>query len=242
MGKLFAAVLALVLVLASSSPARACLFTLANFNTGAFSFEGRAVPRNAQLRIFAADARDTLQLERPDGATVDVFVGSDALGRVVVLDGLLAPGPHAIIAAATESDPERRVEFVVDDVISEGEPDVVDAHARHHTNGALLFPNSCEDQWPSDFVDIVADDRDDLAFVVVDGGALGRRLPNGNFGVTLREDRGGTVSYDVVGVDFAGNESDVVTVSAWSGCEGGCASSSSLPLAATLLLLLRRRR
>ncbi len=232
MGKSFV----VVAVLLASSSALACLFAIPDFQTGEYAFEGRAVPRNASLRIFAADARETLPLERPDGSTVDVFVGTDAFGRVVVLDDLLEPGAYAIVAG------ERRVEFTVDDVISEGDPDVVDARARQHTGGALLGNSDCEQVWPTDVVDIFADDRDDLAFFVVDGGRTSRRLPNGQMAVSIQEGRGGTVAYDVVGVDFAGNESDVVTVSAWSGCEGGCASSSSLPLAATLLLLLRRRR
>ncbi|MDP2345631.1 MAG: hypothetical protein Q8O67_32100 [Deltaproteobacteria bacterium] len=139
---------------------------------------------------------------------------------------------------------ERTVPFTVLDDFDEDRPAAPLASAGRVTTGTLTG-DTCEPDWPTDVVVIAVDSDDPMAFASKrNGPLLARAIGDGDgvLNLSLYEQAGGDVNYDVVVRDFAGNESPPTTVSTWAGCEGGCASSSSLPVAATLLLLVRRRR
>ncbi len=230
-------------VLLSSSSALPCSIFLQDLFTGTYLFEGRTIPRNAELRVRGFDTRTTLPLTRPDGALVEAVVDSDDITPFLVVDGLLDPGEWSVtIADPAGALPARTVTFTVTDDVDNDAPVAPDATASRATEGSL-DGDSCQPAWPTDVVHIGVAGDDPLAVASRDGERRGVGfLIGADLSIEIHEDEGGEVAYDVVVRDFAGNESEPTTVSTWAGCAGGCASSSALPATATLLLLLRRRR
>ena len=232
-----------------STPARACSRIVPRLFDGVFFFEGQEIPRNAELRSasFVSD-RIPVPLTKPDGTVVELEVGVDDFGQFIIVDGLLDPGPHALsIGAPGGNEPDRIVTFIVSDEVDDEAPDAPLASASRGTVGVPFgFGSTCDSEWPTDVVTVTVTTREPIAFV--DFGALedrsqrvGVRTNDDTIEIVLGEDRGGDVDYEVVARDFAGNESAPTTVTVWGGCDGGCASSSSLPMAAVLLALARRR-
>lgn len=239
--------LVVFLVLGTSTAALPCSFSLVDLFRGRTTFEGQRVPRNAELRIFAFDidvSELDVRLTRPDGTVVGIAVDQDDLSAFFVVDGLLDPGANVIrIDNGSEI---RALAFDVTDQLDDEPPGTPVASGSHRTEGQLFNdPFSCfPREWPEGVVYINVDSDDAMAFASHDGEARGSGVTSGDGVINFQvfEDGGGDVSYDVVVRDFAGNVSDPTTVTVWAGCEGGCASSSALPLALSLLALLRRRR
>lgn len=230
-------------------PARACSTRAPDFFDGLFFFEGREIPRNAELRTAAFGEETPVPLTRPDGSIVELEVGVDEFGQFLAVDGLLDPGEHALSIVAPEGElPDRIVTFTVSDEIDDDAPDAPLASASRATIGVPFGDSAqCQIDWPTDRVTVRVTTPEALAFV--DFGAVedrsqrvGVRTNDDTIEIVLGENRGGDIDYQVVVRDFAGNESEPTTVTVWGGCEGGCASSSSVPMAAVLLALARRRR
>ena len=230
----------------AAAPALPCSIRLPGAVDAVWTVENREVPRNAELRIDGAiDDGSAVVLVDPDGGRETLSFVADPVGGRYLSTDELRPGANRLDifrSGVEEGAPDRVVTFSVvdeDDVDAPAAPTVT---AQVTTTGEL-FPIDCglSAQWPRDVVrvDVDAGD-DDAALFSVDGGPY-IALADGGGTFANFEDRGGNVSYDVVVRDLAGNESEATTATAWSGCAGGCASSSSLPMTAALLLLLRRR-
>ncbi len=207
-----------------------------------FPFAGRTVPLNAELRCAGAPA--SFVLRGPEGQEEELQASTNL--------SIVTPSTHALAPTIlsegawtlTRGDDGLVVNFDVEDVVDDEAPAAPTVTASSATKGSLYNPLSCENCgaiWPTDFVTVTVDSEDDAAFFDVVG-RLDAPLKSSSGGTSFVEKQGGAVAYDVRVFDFAGNVSDTTQATAWTGCEGGCASSSSLPLAATLLLLLRRRR
>lgn len=237
--------LSLVCLTASSS-ALPCSLRVPDLLTGTYAFEDRTVPRNAELRFGAVADLPTVPLTLPDGSVVEVPVGADDVSGFLDFEGELAPGDHSINlpARAETGQAGRTISFTVSDEVDDDAPSAPEVSASRHTGGSITG-DSCSSEWPTDEVTIIVEGDAPFAFASRDGLPVSATMREGDSNAVIRlvEDDGGTVSYDVVVRDFAGNVSDATSVDVWAGCKGGCASSSSsLPMAATLLLLLARRR
>lgn len=233
-------------------PRLAVVFAVANVFAGAagadcdvvrppdvFSFDGRTVPRNAELRFSSFGKTLEFDLVGPGGAVSFSVSGDGAsdFDHGIVADLPLEPGEYTL----TRLDEEARVvAFRVDDSVDDDAPAAPTVSVRQETGGnpvSFLFDN-CGDPWPTDTVHFVVDSDGDTGGICVDEGCVATTSGHNVF--ARREADGGSVSYDVVVRDLAGNESEATTATVWSGCPGGCASTSALPITAVLLLLLRR--
>lgn len=237
-------------VMVASSAARPCTIALPGMEEAVFPFEGRTVPRNVELRgsgFFQSTVLLESGVERfltgPGDVRVEVELGTDEVGSLLIPAEPLVPGPWFLhfSANADLGTTARDVPFVVandDDVDAPGAPV---ATASRRTSGSLVELSTCDSPL-HDVVEVVIDGDEDTAVgIVVDHWAVIGEA--GHYVATVGEDAGGTVSYDVVVRDFAGNESPPTTVEVWAGCEGACSSSGGvLPLGVALLALTGRRR
>jgi len=232
-------------VMVASSAARPCLFSLGDVDSAVFPFEGRTVPANVELRgesFFGAvpfDATVERFLTGPGDVRVEVEVTSEGSALLFIPAAPLFPGPWSL-HFTTLGTADRDVAFVVADDDDVDAPRAPVATANRRTAGSLV-PDECTPEL-HDVVDFVIDGDEDTAMAVV----VGQRVvfgDGGHFFATVLEEAGGTVSYDVVVRDFAGNESPPTTVEVWAGCEGACSSSGGvLPLGIALLAITGRRR
>jgi hypothetical protein len=237
-------------VMVASSAARPCSIALPGMEEAVFPFEGRTVPRNVELRgssflesAVLFDSSVERFLSGPDDVRVEVELGNDDVGSLLIPAEPLVPGPWSLHFTVDPNlgTADRDVPFVVANDDDIDAPRAPVATASRRTEGTLVQMSSCDSSL-YDVVDIVIDgDEDTVLGIVVDHGAVIGKA--GQYVAAVSENAGGTVSYDVVVRDFAGNESPPTTVEVWAGCEGACSSSGGvLPLGVALLALTGRRR
>ena len=233
-------------VMVASSAARPCSFRLTDVDDAVFPFEGRTVPANVELRgegFYGAvpfDATIERFLTGPGDVRVEVEVNSEGAALLFIPAAPLFPGPWSL-HFTTLGTADRDVAFVVadDDDVDAPRAPVVTASRR--TAGDLIQFTSCNSPL-RDIVEIEIDGDEDTAMAIV-GGQRAVFGDGGHYVARVLEQAGGTVSYDVVVRDFAGNESPPTTVEVWAGREGACSSSGGvLPLGIALLALTGRRR
>lgn len=216
-------------VAAWAAPARASC-TDPRAPIGAFTFAGQTVPLNAELAVmfpqYTGVYDDSWMLVAPDGASIDVTVAADAELAVLEYDAALRPGRWTFQGLGGYDVP-----FDVSDVVDESPPAAPTVSVGAWDEGSLFWYECAP--IPHRDIEIAVDD--DVAYVLVNGAPVFRADDNDVVGVYDDE----VVSWDIVAVDFAGNESDVVTVTA----PAGCASVSMTPLSVFgVALLVRRRR
>jgi hypothetical protein len=209
-----------------------------------FPFEGQRVPLNAELRVFGFVRDETFDLTFPDGATQPVAVVQDDLGPRLDVDGPLQVGAYALAVAGGEL----TVGFEVVEEVDEEAPNTPTATAARSTHfippDLLGLGDDCASPGIYDAVAFEVEGADVGDLVMLDDRIATFAEAAGRVSTGTREDRGGTVAYEIRLRDFAGNQSDAKTVEMWSGCPGGCASTGALPplWIALLLLSMRARR
>jgi hypothetical protein len=213
-----------------AAPSQASCFDLFE-PPGAFTFAGQTVPLNAELAVMFPGAIGVYDgswiFVTTDGATVDVTVPLDTDLALLEYDAVLSPGRWRFLDSLHGYD----LPFDVSDVVDETPPAAPTVTVGNWDQG-LLFWYECR-RIPHRDIEIEIND-DDVAYVLINGVPAFLNDDIDAIGV-YDED---VVSWDVVAVDFAGNESDVVTVAA----PGGCASVPTAPLSVFGLALLARRR
>lgn len=199
---------------------------------GAFTFAGQTVPLNAELAVVFPGVTGVYDgswvLEAPDGASVDVTVPTAAELALLEYDAVLSPGRWVF----RDVDSASEFPFDVSAAVDETPPAAPTVTVGNWDQGSLFW-YECRPV-PHRDLEITIED-DDVAYVLVNGVPA---FLDGIDAIGVYDED--IVSWDVVAVDFAGNESEVVTVSA----SGGCASVPAAPLSVLGLcvLTLRRRR
>lgn len=232
-----------------STPSRACLYRIPDFTAQPIAWEGKRLPLNATLQSHHLRSDNgalvvTLRDAAGDEQPADLVDDEDGLQRVVPI-APLTPGRWTLIITGTDVDGttlEREVAFEILDIVDDAPPAPPLVTYHYETSGDL-FPNSCQNQWPTtqaiasldeatDFDDVAfIENNDNLRFAVADE-------PIYLYAGDQRRD----LDLDFVAIDFAGNRSEVATAVEVSGC--GCSEhdAPSFVVGLAALFLIRRRR
>ena len=239
-----------------AAPAAAC--SLADDDTwGSVTFQGRTVPRNAELWVTNVDELFFGDLEvflvDPTGLEIAARLEREGGDARVAADVALSPGSWLFrLRSIDEEDGSQEdgsydSDYAFDVVEFEDNtpPAAPIVTVESRTVGGTPAPlrGFLDDCGPYEkqtirIISIELPDPDDTARVSIDGQTFNAN--GGYVGVANRPEDGGDVV--VSAFDFAGNESEIVVASAVA--HSGCSTVPAAPVAvfASVLLFIRRRR
>lgn len=122
----------------ASTPSTACTIRVPGFSEENFPFDGKVVPRNAQLRFDTFQLGTLVGITGPDGPVEGSILHDE--GRFAVPE--LVPGPWEIVVADSEREgaPTRTIAFDVVDEIDTTAPAAPEVAGRRVTRGSQFLP------------------------------------------------------------------------------------------------------